>query len=250
MIYMGSKAKIAKYLLPIVKRYLTKDRWYVEPFCGGCNMIDKVRHDKRIANDYNKYLIALFKALQEGIEFPVYISKEEYDTVKQNKENFPDWYVGYVGFVCSFRGKFFNGWKCSLFDTKDGDVRNYQRESLNNLLSQSFFLRDVKFTCGSYKDLLIPENSVIYCDPPYQDTTSYKNESEFNHDEFWQWCRDMVNKGHDVLVSEYNAPDDFVAVWNKQVNSRLSGKNVISIEKLFVHESIADRYRSKELELF
>lgn len=192
----------------------------------------------------------MFKALQEGIKFPVYISKEEYDTVKQNKENFPDWYVGYVGFVCSFRGKFFNGWKCSLFDTKDGDVRNYQRESLNNLLSQSFFLRDVKFTCGSYKDLLIPENSVIYCDPPYQDTTSYKNESEFNHDEFWQWCRDMVNKGHDVLVSEYNAPDDFVAVWNKQVNSRLSGKNVISIEKLFVHESIADRYKSKELELF
>ena len=47
-----------------------------------------------------------------------------------------------------------------------------------------------------------------------------------------------------------NAPDDFVSVWNKQVNSSLSGKNVISIEKLFVHESMADRYKPNELKLF
>lgn len=85
MIYMGSKNRIAKDLLPIITKYLTKDRWYVEPFCGGCNMIDKVNHNKRIANDYNKYLIALFKALQDGVELPTYISKEEYNSVRQKK---------------------------------------------------------------------------------------------------------------------------------------------------------------------
>lgn len=251
MVYMGSKNRIAKELIPIITKYLTEDRWYVEPFCGGCNMIDKVKHDKRIANDYNKYLIALFKALQNGIEFPTYISKEEYDSVRQNMDKYPDWYVGFVGFVISFRGKFFNGWRSNKFNTKDGKIRDYQKESINNLLKSKELLNGISFNCGSYCELQIPNNSVIYCDPPYQDTTAYKNEIEFNHSEFWKWCIKMTAKGHDVLISEYNAPGDFVCVWNKQLTNSMNTKNTYNpIEKLFVHESIADKYKSNELKLF
>lgn len=251
MVYMGSKNRIAKDLLPIVTRYLTKDRWYVEPFCGGCNMIDKVKHDKRIANDYNKYLIALFKALQDGIKFPTYISKEEYDAVRTNKDNYPDWYVAFVGFVCSFRGKFFNGWISPSCNTKQGNTRNYQLEHINNLVKSKNNLSNIDYCNEKYSDLKIPDNSVIYCDPPYQGTTSYKNESDFNHDDFWQWCRDMTSKGNDVLISEYNAPSDFVCVWQKGINMNLSGgKGKTATEKLFVHESIADKYMSNELKMF
>ena len=53
MVYMGSKNRIAKYILPFWTKYLTKDRWYVEPFRGGNNMMDKVNHHNRIANDVN-----------------------------------------------------------------------------------------------------------------------------------------------------------------------------------------------------
>ena len=247
MVYMGSKNRIAKYLLPFLTKYLTLDRWYVEPFCGGCNMIDKVKHDKRIANDYNKYLIALFKALQQGVEFPAYISKEEYDVVKTNKDNYEDWFVGFVGFICGFRGVFFGSYvKTSFF--QNGKDRNYQREQILNFISQKNDINDVLFYNVQYNKLNIPYNSVIYCDPPYIDTSSYKNESEFNHDEFWQWCRDMTSKGNDVLISEYNAPNDFVCVWQKGINMNLSGNNGIKpIEKLFVHESIADKYIEKTL---
>lgn len=35
------------------------------------------------------------------------------------------------------------------------------------------------------------------------------------HEEFWQWCRDM-NKHNIVLISEYNAPDDFECIWSKE----------------------------------
>ena len=42
MVYMGSKNRIAKELLPIITANLTNDRYYIEPFVGGCNMIDKV----------------------------------------------------------------------------------------------------------------------------------------------------------------------------------------------------------------
>jgi hypothetical protein len=41
-----------------------------------------------------------------------------------NKNNYPDWYVGYVGFICSFRGKFFGGYS-GLCYTKVGKERNY-----------------------------------------------------------------------------------------------------------------------------
>ena len=42
MKYMGSKARHAKELLPIILKDHTPDMWYVEPFVGGANMIDKV----------------------------------------------------------------------------------------------------------------------------------------------------------------------------------------------------------------
>ena len=42
MKYMGSKARIAKYILPIILKDRKPDQWYVEPFVGGGNMPDIV----------------------------------------------------------------------------------------------------------------------------------------------------------------------------------------------------------------
>lgn len=43
MKYMGSKWRIAKHILPIILEGRNDGQYYVEPFCGGCNMIDKVQ---------------------------------------------------------------------------------------------------------------------------------------------------------------------------------------------------------------
>lgn len=44
MVYMGSKAKIADYIVPVIQSYIavSGSRTYIEPFCGGCNVIDKI----------------------------------------------------------------------------------------------------------------------------------------------------------------------------------------------------------------
>lgn len=63
MKYMGSKAKIAKYIIPIMEKERKPNMTWVEPFVGGANVIDKVK-GKRIGGDNNKYLIALWQALQ------------------------------------------------------------------------------------------------------------------------------------------------------------------------------------------
>ena len=44
MVYMGSKNRIAKELIPYLTAELTEGIYYVEPFEGGCNMIDKIEH--------------------------------------------------------------------------------------------------------------------------------------------------------------------------------------------------------------
>jgi DNA adenine methylase len=65
MRYIGSKVKIAKYILPIILKDREPNQWYVEPFVGGANIIDKVEGN-RIGGDSNEYLIEMWKALQNG----------------------------------------------------------------------------------------------------------------------------------------------------------------------------------------
>lgn len=242
MVYMGSKNRLSKYLLPFILSHLSPQHTYVEPFCGGCNLIDKVRHPHRIASDVNFYLIELFRALQAGVSFPSHISQEEYCLVRSNPELFEPWYVGFVGFVCSFRGKWFNGFVPAHTETRTGVCRNYQQELISNFLKSRDALLSVKFEHCSYQDLEIPSQSIVYCDPPYFDSTSYSAATDFDHTSFWAWCREQTAKGLHVLVSEYTAPDDFVCVWSMQVGSRLSSKQKLSTECLFVHESLASLY--------
>ena len=228
MVYMGSKNRIAKELIPIITENLKPNQWYVEPFVGGANMIDKIEHPYKLGADNNKYLIALLEAVQNGQELPEYITKDEYIAVKTNKDNYPDWYVGFVGFVSSFRAKFFGGYS-GYCTTKTGIQRNYIKERINNILKQN--LDGIKLVCSSYDALDIPANSIIYCDPPYNGTTKYKD--SFDSDAFWQWCRDKAKEGHTVYVSEYNAPEDFKCIWEKQINSNVGGTSKTATEKLF-----------------
>jgi DNA adenine methylase len=229
MKYLGSKNKISKYLLPILLQNRNNKTW-IEPFVGGANLIDKI-DGNRIGNDNNHYLISLFIALQNGYIPPDTISKDLYIDIKNNKENYPKELVGFVGFCCSFGAKFFNGY------ATDKTNRNYALEGKTNLLKQIKNLQNVKFFCGNYYDLDIPENSLIYCDPPYEGTTKYN--TKFNHNEFWNWCRNKSLEGHLVYISEYNSPKDFECIFEHETFTNFSlQKNINTkrIEKLFVYK--------------
>lgn len=85
--------------------------------------------------------------------------------------------------------------------------------------------------------------AVIYCDPPYKDTTGY-SKNDFNYEEYYDWIRLKVREGHIVLCSEYQMPDDFVCIWQKGILNNLStNKHVKPIEKLFIHESQIEIYK-------
>lgn len=119
MKYMGSKNRISKFIAPIIQKEIDKnpDKLYIEPFCGGCNMIDKLNFKQAIAADLNQYLIALFSNLYrlENI-LPDKLSREDYESVKTDYKNYTrtykDWYIGAIGFLGSYNGKFFDGRIC------------------------------------------------------------------------------------------------------------------------------------------
>lgn len=102
-------------------------------------------------------------------------------------------------------------------------TRIFELQQLQQLqrLQQLQQLENIKLFSDDYRNIEIPDNTVIYCDPPYQGTAEYK-EGAFNHKEFWEWTREK-SKTHKVYISEYHAPDDFKKILEFQRSSTLSG---------------------------
>ena len=234
MKYMGSKNRIAKEILPIMIKGANEKgiTTWVEPFVGGANMIDKVPNNfQRIGIDYNAHTIEALIAIRDLVDkLPNQLTEDEY---KQLKGSEPEPIKSWLRFVCSYSGKFDNGF------ARQGNPLKYRsepiEEGLRNAKKQSPNLQGVKFINGSYDEYSDFENCLIYCDPPYEGTTSYKT-GAFDHPKFWDWCRKMSEKNL-VFVSEYKAPDDFICVWEGEVKtnfaSQRDGATHKAVEKLF-----------------
>lgn len=244
MVYQGSKDRTAKYLIPIMNDIIKKNNieHFFDMCVGGGNLSANVKHKLEVKNIYgvdnNKYLIALLKKFQRDKVEYFSVTKEEYIRIKKNKNDYDGWYVGYVGFLQSFGSSFFNTY---VRDNIDG--RNIINERYRNLLKQVNSLKDVKLF---YKDIFnidyskLPKNSLLYFDPPYSNTSKYY--SEFNNDKFWELVN-KLSKDFIVLVSEFNAPKDFVSIWSKEKISTLNSKGSYKkdMEHLFIHKCNLDK---------
>lgn len=214
--------------MPIITKPLNGENYYIEPFAGAFGMISNIKYERRIAIDKDKYIIELIKAVRDGWVPPTNITKEQYKELRTLKETDLA-LVGFVGYGCSFGGKWFGGF------ARSGN-RNHVEESCRNLLKMRHLLQGIDIRIGSYQDMDAFENAVIYCDPPYSGTTKYK--TKFDHEQFWQWVREQ-SKINYVYVSEYNAPSDFKIIWTKEHGCSLHNgdKHKQSLEKLFVCEN-------------
>lgn len=86
-------------------------------------------------------------------------------------------------------------------------------EALERLESLQMFTK-------SYDEVPIKENSILYCDIPYENTAEYVNDG-FNHKKFYDWA---CNQKELVVISSYEISDDrFKRVINLKKNSNLQG---------------------------
>ena len=239
MQYVGSKNKLSKDLAPIIQSYINEDtKGYLEPCVGGANMIDKIKCNKRIGCDIHKQLIALLQYAQLN-ELPETVTENEYKTVKNNKDNFPDWYVGLVGFCGSFGAKYFGGFARRY--NKDGSLFDVPRQAINALRRQVPNIKDIVFKNIAFQELSLNEikGYVIYCDIPYKGTTKYAT-NNFPYEQFYDWVK-VISKYNTVLISEYSMPPEFTCIWQKELKTSLgSGINKdsdkVRTEKLFTYK--------------
>ena len=226
MQYFGGKQRISKQIVEVLNEYRKGNQPLVEPFVGGCNIISKMSGE-RYCYDINEYLIEMYKAVQNGWTPPAIITEEEYDYIRNNKDKDKP-LTGFVGIGCSYSGKWFGGY------ARNKTGRNYCLNAHNSILKQLNEIRDIKFDCKDYKDLEF-DDCLIYCDPPYKDTTKYPIIGEFNTEEFWNVMRNW-SKNNIVIISEYEAPYDFECI--KEIHTKTDirnsdGKRESRVERLF-----------------
>lgn len=257
MKYQGGKYMIGKHISNILLSYNVENlNGYIEPFCGALGVLKHMTpHFKKCyAYDIHSDLIELWKQVKNN-EFkpPESMSEKKYLEIKNIQS--PSALKAFVGFGCSFGGVYFGGYAQKYTGGKN---ENYLQAATNSMKKLQPLIKNVNFNCTSYSKLR-PKNKLIYCDPPYQFNNfpvKYRNDTKkydlFDHDKFWDIMRKW-SQNNLVIISEFKAPADFICIWKKEKyqsasqskKTRYKSKNTKKylIEKLFIHNSIFDKYK-------
>lgn len=131
------------------------------------------------------------------------------------------------------------------------DLEQLERLQRLEQLQQLQQLEQLLFCNKSYDEIEIKPNSIIYCDPPYESTTTYDGNNKFNSKQFLEWAS---NQSCPVFISEYNVSDKrFKLV--KSINKRSllasdRSKTLIKKENIYVnkigYEKLIEAIRSKK----
>ena len=227
MQYLGGKSRTRNQIAAYLNRIRKPDQPYWEPFVGAGWVLEKVKGQPIYASDANEALIFMWQRLQQGWQPPKVVTEEMYQQAKAGE--LPSQEVAFIGFACSYSGKWFAGYA-------RGEDRNYATEGYNRLLKTVNRLDSVHFFTANFLECYIPAyGCLIYCDPPYEDTTAYGALPPFDSAKFWQRVRWLEGHGHTVIVSEYQAPPDFSCVVEMPTKTDMHTRNGKDhrIERLF-----------------
>ncbi len=229
MRYLGGKSKIAKQIAAVVA---PKGPWW-EPFCGGLAVsVELAKFGPGVVSDVCEPLISMYSAIRAGWNPPRNVTIEQYNAAKSLPDTDP--LKGFLGFGGSFGGKWFGGYA-------KGGGRNHQDESARAVERDVAALAGCEIVLASFFDVR-PEDSdsdsrpeVIYCDPPYAETTGYSGVGAFDSPLFWDYCRRWATTGVRVFVSEYACPVPCDLVWSRE-KLKSAGKadqRQMAVERLF-----------------
>lgn len=213
MQYMGGKVRLSRAIRDVILTSVPNaaQRGYFEPFLGGGSTFAALAPHFKTAHgsDAHEDLMLMWGAVRGGWVPPTEVSEDEYQNLKAAE---PSALRGFVGFGCSYAGKWFGGY------ARERD-RNYARQSSNLVMKKSpaFRAPHVVLAHHGYLDIdvVLQPGDVVYCDPPYSGKTGYKGTPKFDHEEFWNTARTWRELGVLVFVSEFQAPDDWTSIWTR-----------------------------------
>ena len=91
MVYLGSKKRLAKDIVPILQQEIEYNHidTFIDCFCGGCNIVDKIQCNMKVASDVHHGLIELMKHVQNHPEdIPEDITEDEYNMFETIRQSF------------------------------------------------------------------------------------------------------------------------------------------------------------------
>jgi DNA adenine methylase len=232
MQYLGSKRAIAKNILPIILRDRKKGQTYVEPFLGGANTFYQVDGPK-IGNDINPYLIALWEGVRSGRSLRDFsYSRERFNLHKErwyNNRSNSLFVTAAYGYIPTYSGLFYDSF--CIHNAKGTDYINQRITSIEKQING---MKDAVLYNANYYEIPIPDNSIIYADPPYKNTVQYKGSKNFDSESLYDWLQVLHWLGCRVYLSEYTAPKYFTKIWEKPILSTFGGgSNKLRIERLY-----------------
>ena len=237
--YTGSKFKLLHQILPEMD--YTKEN-FVDLFCGSfvvsCNVV--ISYNKIIANDIITDLIKIHEQLIKGDEIieklkslcPGKNNPEGYSFLRKeyNLNNSPEKLYALV-LSCTNNMLRYN--KSFEFNQTYGNrgFSNSTQEKIDNFTKHIRPFKDkIIFYSKHFEDVIIPENSMVYIDPPYTIT-----EAGYNA----YWHKDYDKKLYDYIININNKGNSFML----SGVLKHDGKTSILLDNL-----INDGFKYKELE--
>lgn len=256
MVYRGSKSRLKKQLIPIINKVIELSNYksYLEPFVGGCNIIEDVKCTFRTANDYNSYLIKMVKELVKLNDYELMVFnpdnnwcdkktyykfwehyKKFYNKKLEEMNNY-DFITGFVGSLYSFSGGFYNSYGV------ENESKHYKVKcAWNHLYKQLPKLKGVIFTSFDYLDLNM-DHEIVYLDPPYGQTTQY-GRIKWDIGKWQDWLNWLENQSLKSIIL-YSTVDvinskNWELIYEWKLRHQTSGKDGHYVnEKLYVLKNI------------
>ena len=268
--YQGSKKKISKKIVEIIKQNFGTDKPIYDIFGGGgaitaeCLLNGLEVH----YNDLDETVTSMFqKVVSEDRDYlkTLLVSRDEFFRIRDKEDKTVDDELKLL--VNSFGNNkrdyiyskelsdskynlaveiiekydAFDGYKKTETYLEAKDIfkgRKGQLEQLQNLqqLERLQCLERVEATNLDYKAFSDIENAILYLDPPYENTVlKGYSISEFDSQSFYDWAFKMANKNI-VLISSYEISDErFECVYDfKNARSTFQGGTNNKTEKLFM----------------
>lgn len=222
MRYLGGKFRQSKQIAEYVKSMsnVADITEYGEPFCGSLSSaiaVSQVLPGVRVRlSDANPYLMRFWVAAKGGFNPPETITESDYAFYNKNRPK-DDPMTGYVGFACSFGGKFFGG---------AARTNGVIKPSWKNTMDRVRWVRefDVELSCRPYWEFESCDTALTYLDPPYVGRTPQSREvPPFDREHFVLYAESLPGS---VIASEFINDREWNVVhnWGDTVVRHLNAK--------------------------
>ena len=259
--YQGSKKKISKKIVEIIKQNFGTDKPIYDIFGGGgaitaeCILNGLEVHYNDLDKDITNAFERVISQDREWVKTLI-VSRTEFFEIKDKENKTTD------DFLKLLINSFGNSMKSYMYSKETSDLkynlakeiiekhdvfsgykqtetykRSIERHEQLQQLERLQQLDEVKATNKSYHDFSEVSGAILYLDPPYEGTRHDSYINSFDSQEFYDWAFEMA-KTNIVIISSYSISDErFKAVYSfdkARSTIQCGQSNKAKNEKLFM----------------